>query len=48
MNTLSALSITGGNGKLLGIRGVVRTETFADLAADVNRSKGEIEYWMEK
>ena len=48
LSTLAVLTITGGTGKLLGIRGVVRTETTADLAAGINQGKGEMEYWMEK
>ena len=48
LSTHAALTITGGTGKLSGIRGVVRTETTADLAAGINQGKGEIEYWMEK
>jgi hypothetical protein len=48
LSTLAVLTITGGTGKFLGIRGVVRTETTADLAAGINQGKGEMEYWMEK
>ena len=48
LSTLAALTITGGTGKFLGIRGVVRTETTADLAAGINQGKGEVEYWIEK
>jgi hypothetical protein len=48
LSTLAALTITSGAGKFLGIRGVVRTETTADLAAGINQGKGEVEDWMEK
>jgi hypothetical protein len=48
LSILAALTITGGTGEFLGIRGVVRTETTADLAAGINQGKGEVEYWMEK
>ena len=48
LSTLAALTITGGTGKFLGVHGVVRNETPADLAAGINQGKGEIEYWMEK
>ena len=48
LSTLAALTITGGTGKFLGIHGVVRIETTADLAAGINQGKAEIDYWMEK
>ena len=48
LKNLGAATITGGTGKLQGIRGMARTENFADPKAGINESKGEIEYWMEK
>jgi len=48
LKNIAVLTVTGGTGKFIGIRGVVRTENFADPAAGVNQGKGELEYWMEK
>jgi hypothetical protein len=48
LKNLGAGTITGGTGKFQGIRGVARSENFADPKAGTNESKGELEYWMEK
>jgi len=38
---------SGGTGKFLGIRGIVRAETSADPVSGTNENKSEIKYWME-
>ena len=40
--------ITGGTGRFLGIRGMMKLAATFDLNSGFNDSKGEIEYWMEK
>lgn len=47
-SSLAAFTITGGTGKFSGLRGLIRSETNVDPAANQSTSKGEIEYWMEK
>jgi len=47
-NNLIAGPITGGTGKFLGIRGILRLAASFDTTSGFNDSKGEIEYWMEK
>jgi hypothetical protein len=47
LTNTSALTITGGTGKFLRIRGVVRTETMARPGDNANTSTSEMEYWME-
>lgn len=47
-NNLVAGPITGGTGKFLGIRGMLRFAATFDTKLGVNDSKGEIEYWIEK
>lgn len=47
-NNLIAGPITGGTGKFLGIRGMLRFAANFDTRSGSNDSKGEIEYWMEK
>ena len=47
-NNLIAGPITGGTGKFLGIRGMLRLAANFDTNSGFNDSKGEIEYWMEK
>lgn len=42
------LSITGGSGKFLGMRGTVRAETSSDPVANININKTEMEYWLER
>ena len=46
--TLISGLITGGTGKFLGIRGMMKLAATFDLTSGFNDSKGEIEYWMEK
>ncbi|CAM4113818.1 hypothetical protein [Roseateles saccharophilus] len=46
--SLAALTLVGGTGRFLGIRGVVRSENLANPSAGSNTSKGDMEYWMEK
>lgn len=48
LKNLTAVTVTGGTGKFLGIRGIVRAETSADPATGTNQNKSEMEYWMEK
>jgi hypothetical protein len=40
--------ITGGTGKFLGIRGLIRTKVVSDIKTGSNAQQSEIEYWMEK
>jgi hypothetical protein len=40
--------ITGGTGKLAGIRGLIRQAGTADPKAGFNDNQTDIEYWMEK
>ena len=47
-NNLVTGPITGGTGKFLGIRGMMKLAATFDLTSGFNDSKGEIEYWMEK
>jgi len=47
-NNLIAGPITGGTGKFLGIRGMLKFAAHFDTTSGLNDSKGEIEYWMEK
>jgi hypothetical protein len=47
-NNLIAGPITGGTGKFLGIRGMLRLAASFDPKSGFNESKGEIDYWMEK
>lgn len=47
-NNLISGTITGGTGKFLGIRGMMKLEANFDVTSGFNDSKGEIEYWMEK
>jgi hypothetical protein len=44
----TAGTITGGTGKLLGIRGIVRSSGTAEPKAGVNENQTDIEYWIEK
>jgi len=44
----TAGTITGGTGKMLGIRGIVRSSGTAEPKAGVNENQTDIEYWMEK
>ena len=41
-------TITGGTGKFQGIRGIVKSEIYAEPAAGINQVKSDLEYWMEK
>lgn len=45
---LIAGPITGGTGKFLGIRGMLRFAAKFDSTSGSNESKGEIEYWIDK
>ena len=47
-SNLIAGPITGGTGKFLGIRGLLRLAANFDTTTGFNDSKGEIEHWMEK
>ena len=47
-SNLIAGPITGGTGKFLGIRGMLRLAATFDPKSGYNNSKGEIEYWTEK
>ena len=47
-NNLIAGPITGGTGKFLGIRGMLRFAANFDPKSGFNESKGEIEYWIDK
>jgi hypothetical protein len=47
-NNLIAGPITGGTGKFLGIRGMLRFAANFDSKTGYNDSKGEFEYWMGK
>ncbi len=47
LTNLTGLTVTGGTGRFLGIRGIVRAETVSNNAT-YNRNRTEIEYWMEK
>lgn len=46
-NNLISGPITGGTGKFIGIRGMIKLAATFDSATGFNESKGEIEYWME-
>ena len=47
LTNLTGLTLTGGTGRFLGIRGIVRAETVSNNVT-YNRNRTEIEYWMEK
>ena len=47
LKNMTELTITGGTGRFLAIRGVVRAETLSDNVA-FNQNRSEMEYWMEK
>ena len=47
-NTLNAGRITGGTGKLRGIRGIVRVASSPDPKSGLLRSAFDIDYWFEK
>jgi hypothetical protein len=46
--TTAAGTITGGTGKLAGIKGIVRTNGTAEPKAGVNDNQYDFEYWIEK
>lgn len=46
--TVALLHIHGGSGKCQGMRGLIRSETVADIAAGINVAKGELEYWFDR
>jgi len=48
LKNMTELTVTGGTGRFLAIRGIVRAETLSDNVAGINQNKSEIEYWMEK
>jgi hypothetical protein len=48
INSTCIAQITGGTGKLLGIRGLVRSTNTADPKAGFNENQTDIEYYMEK
>jgi hypothetical protein len=41
-------TITGGTGKLVGIRGISRSTGTSDPKAGFNETQADIEYWIEK
>jgi hypothetical protein len=41
-------TITGGTGKLVGIRGITRSLGTSDPKGGFNETQAEIEYWIEK
>jgi len=48
LKNMTELTVIGGTGRFLAIRGIVRAETLSDNVAGINQNKSEIEYWMEK
>lgn len=44
----SAGSLTGGTGKLRGIRGTIKAVTISDIKAGRNETQADFEYWIEK
>ena len=48
INTTCTAQITGGTGKLTGIRGVVRASNSADPKAGFNENQTDIEYYLQK
>jgi hypothetical protein len=48
LNTTNVGTITGGTGKFLGIRGILRATNLAEPKAGINEAQNEIEYWIEK
>lgn len=48
LKSLIVMTITGGTGKFLGVRGIVTGEILADPAAGTNANQTAMEYWMEK
>jgi hypothetical protein len=48
LKNMTELTGTGGTGRFLAIRGIVRAETLSDYTAGSNQNKSEMEYWMEK
>ena len=47
-NNTSVGTITGGTGKLTGIRGITRSLGTSDPKGGFNETQAEIEYWIEK
>ena len=47
-STISVGTITGGTGKLVGIKGTARSSGTSDPKAGFNENQAEIEYWLEK
>ena len=45
---IGSSTITGGTGKFVGIRGVLRSESTANPKAGTNETKAELEYWLPK
>jgi len=48
LSTTNVGTITGGTGKFLGIRGILRATNLAEPKAGINEAQNEIEYWIEK
>ncbi len=48
LKNMTELTVTGGTGRFLGIRGFVRAETVSDNTAGINQNNSEMEYWMQK
>jgi hypothetical protein len=46
--TISVGEVTGGTGKLAGMKGLIRSTGVSDGAKGLNESKSEIEYWFVK
>jgi hypothetical protein len=47
-NTVSVGHVTGGTGKFLGMKGLVRSTGASDGKAGFNETQSEIEYWFAK
>jgi hypothetical protein len=45
---LVSMAITGGTGKFMNLRGIVRAEGEANAATGYNKNHTEIEYWTAK
>lgn len=47
LKNLTGLTVTGGTGRFVAIRGVVRAETVSDNVT-FNQNRSEMEYWFEE
>jgi hypothetical protein len=48
LNTWSTGTVTGATGKLVGMRGLIRSMGGGEPRAGVNQNQTEIDYWLEK